>query len=459
MTRTLIADQQTSEHAADRSAELQQATRGLAATYERHAYLVYNLALRTTCERDAAMTAAEQAFLSATTGPADEATLAKAAVTAALATARRRPQPSGAGAPEAEELLATTAALQPAERAALAVSTLAEAGNSAVAECLGLAPAAAGRMLAGAVEHLTARLGKDTNAALASYNEWLWAQPPDELWECTYQSFYAAVEKIMRQGVHAPGASNEAPTQDLTAVVAEAAAEAKKRKPPRAARRRRGRLIPALLGFAPLLIAAGAIAWPHLSGYLHHNHANAEPKPAALTPGYTAPVGGGQAPAATPLPDAPPTDLHTALTTPHKPLTPQQLDKLRLAELLALKRYTKQQADKNLSAEQRQLAAKKVSLLRQLAISREEAAARVKALKQAQRDQRRQQRADARARRIAARREQQQQQTTTSPSQPPKSPGGTGTKPKSGGSPPSSGSQQQSCLYNQDTGEYICQQG
>src|SRR5258705_9302282 len=117
----LISGAQTS----DVTAALQEATRDFAGIYERNAYLVYNLALRITCERAIAMAATERAFLEHVGQSEDAAALARAVVSHALADTRPRPRPSGAGGVEEEAMLAGTArALDVRERALLALTAL-----------------------------------------------------------------------------------------------------------------------------------------------------------------------------------------------------------------------------------------------------------------------------------------------------------------------------------------------
>jgi len=115
------------------TALLHERTRELTARYERHAYLVYNIALRTTCEEEPAALAAERAFLTA----ADDEALVGAAARAALEEAPAQPACDGAGDEQAAALLRATSALAPVERAALALTDLAEASAGEVAEGAG----------------------------------------------------------------------------------------------------------------------------------------------------------------------------------------------------------------------------------------------------------------------------------------------------------------------------------
>jgi hypothetical protein len=134
---------------------------------------------------------------------------------------------------------------------------------------------------------------------------------------------------------------------------------------------------------------------------------------------------------------------------PHKPFTAAELDKLRLQELAKLNEYTKRQANKRLAPAQRVAAATGIAELQRAADRRVSAELK---REQALRDQLARERAKAKApppppppssrttppppsSRAPSRQ-------TTGPSAPPKK------KPDS----------KQTCLLNEDTGQYVCPQ-
>src|SRR5207244_3006058 len=122
-----VTDQTT---ALDRAAALQQGTKRFSAFYERHAYLVYNLSLRITCDRAVAIESSRAAFLASVAAPDPDEGLVKTAVSQALAVAPHQPaDPKGAGDADAEAMLRATAVLTPAERATLALTDVAGAST------------------------------------------------------------------------------------------------------------------------------------------------------------------------------------------------------------------------------------------------------------------------------------------------------------------------------------------
>jgi hypothetical protein len=184
----------------DRTATLQRATREFTELYERKAYVTYNLTLRITCDRARAVAAASSSFLNAATTPDGEAGLVKTATSQALAlTATGRPEPNGAGDAEAQAMLEATAGLAPPERAALALQGLVEAGPPEIAAAMNLTEHAATTVLSRSFERLAAALGKSREEAEKAYGAWLWAEPPAELWEDLYPSFYRHVERQIRE--------------------------------------------------------------------------------------------------------------------------------------------------------------------------------------------------------------------------------------------------------------------
>src|SRR5436190_10875881 len=130
----LIASKQEQFAGDAATAELQQRTRWLQSLYERHAYLVYNLALCITCAPEPARAAAEQAFMGQLDASEDELTTATAR--AALGNARGHRASGGAGGPDEDELLHAMATLTPSERAALALADLDGADPDAIASAL-----------------------------------------------------------------------------------------------------------------------------------------------------------------------------------------------------------------------------------------------------------------------------------------------------------------------------------
>lgn len=179
----------------DLSALLQQGTREYTSLYERHAYRVYNLALRTACAREPALKAAEEAFLTQAGGAAAEGNLLHAAATFAMREADAGAPAEGAGGAEAEAMLRATARLPAPERAALALSHLAGAGADGIATVLSLTPDAAEAVLDRAYEGLAAALSVSADDARGVYDGWLLAEPPAALWERVYPRFYTQLEK------------------------------------------------------------------------------------------------------------------------------------------------------------------------------------------------------------------------------------------------------------------------
>jgi hypothetical protein len=142
--------------------------------------------------------------------------------------------------------------------------------------------------------------------------------------------------------------------------------------------------------------------------------------------------------------------VDSGLVQPHKPLTPAELDKLRLRELNQLSDYTKRQANRRLTPSQRNEAGRGIADLQRAADKRLQAELR---REQSLRDQLARSRAKAKA-----------------PPPPPRpgSPPTTNAAPTPRAQRPSSdrrtapskapSKQQQTCLLDQDTGQYICPQ-
>ena len=431
----------------DPTADLQEATRVFAGVYERHAYLVYNLALRITCEQASAMAAAELAFLSRVGQPESGDELTAAAITAALGSARTHPTPGGAGAPDAEAMLAATAdALNAPERAVLAVTDLTGSDPGAAAAYLALDPAVAQRLSAGAFEKLATARNSNVDEAREAYAEWLWAAPPTALWEGLYVKFYRQAE----QALHEPEATAAELTQKLPAT-------------PPPAQRRRSLSGPkfALALLLPALVVAGAFALQSVRG--SQKPASHVADKAATASAFQPADDSGAVPSdpSALLPDATSGDSSTApAATPkkRKPLTAEQLDKLRRNELRALTIYSKREEDRRLTKAQRDYAAQKIGLLRDLAERRLAADRRERALARAERRAARKERQLERERRAAAKNKGTLNLVQDDGSG---DSGGTNTTPKqqpSSGPPQNSQQAQQECLYNPDDGTYICQQ-
>jgi hypothetical protein len=204
----------------DRTAQLQRHTREFASLYERNAYRVYNLALRTTCERESAIESAARAFLTQLDHPGDEGHLIAAVVSTALGSAKPNPRPHGAGDQEAEAMLSATATLPPSERAALALGTVASVGPGTMGRALGLPPDNVAALHDRALDNLAAQLGVDRDQAEVAYGAWLLAAPPDPLWETLYPSFHAAIDRQLRQTGAAEASNVVALPAAATAAVA-----------------------------------------------------------------------------------------------------------------------------------------------------------------------------------------------------------------------------------------------
>ena len=143
--------------------------------------------------------------------------------------------------------------------------------------------------------------------------------------------------------------------------------------------------------------------------------------------------------------------VQALLTHPHKPLTPQQLDKLRLDELNALKKYSQQQTDIRLSQAQRDYAARKVAMLRDLALRRQQADQRARDLARRERALRRRERARGGGSGGTIQVQIQQDGSSSQPG------GGSQPRPNSKSSPQNTSDAQKNCLYNPDDGTYVCQ--
>jgi len=433
--QTLVAD----PPAQDITAQLQERVRSFTAFYEQHAYLAYNLALRITCEPEGASSAVQRGFLAQLDEPPPG--LVAAIAGAALDEAGSNPEPSGAGDAEAETLLGVVATLAPAERAALALADLAHAGPDAVGQALGVGGDQAAKLLHRGREGFAARLGLPRTQADVAARDWMWAAPPQAIWEDLYSRFHQAVERQLRRG--ASQQTLVLTADEAAAVAAPPAARPRKRRlrfggrSPGSRRRRRRRGLVLLAVAALGLGGLAAAAW--LVVFKPHGNARSSPLQAP-----EAPPSGDSAP--------PPTASATGgdpAVTPHKPLTPAQLDKLRLNELRQLNVYNRRQADRRLSAPQRAAAAHGIAGLQQIADQRLKAALmREQQLRQALARER------ARHSRPQSTPQPAPRQGQPAPSKP--KPQGTTTTPS--GTPQNKRQADQTCLFNQDTGTYVCQQ-
>jgi uncharacterized membrane protein YgcG/DNA-directed RNA polymerase specialized sigma24 family protein len=447
---------------ADRSASIQQATREFAGVYERNAYLVYNLALRIALDADAAIDAAQAAFLACMSSPDPDADLPEVTVRRALSSARHSPSLQAAGEAEAQAMLSANAELVGTERAAIALIGLGGSGAPEVARVLDMPSDAAQGLIARAWAAFAAAARIEPAGAEEAYREWLWAEPPARLWERLYPSFYEQFVKRLSLVEEArPGAA--AP---VLAAVAEAAPRPGRRER-RAARRaerdaRRERPMGRVRRIARA-ITIGRIAT------------------------LLAVVGAGAGVAyATGLVGAVHTGPFTRITAtqPTHKLSPAQIALLRKEQLAASLAYAAQQKD---ISKQASLAARleaqairqqrKRQLALQAAAARQQQQAAVKRGKQLAARQKALQ-----AQLLAQQRLQQpalQRQATTPAPASTRNGSGTGAgsgsangsgKHRSGAGNGSSGSgsgsggptpsqAQQQCLYDANNGTYVCPQG
>jgi hypothetical protein len=419
--------------------------------YEARAYVVYNLALRIACERDVALTAAESAFLRQAEAGASEDSLVAAVVAAATSQAGRKPKPSGVGESE-QDLLRASAALPAPERAALALTIMADMPVAETAATLHVGEDTAAELVQRATNGFAAETGVEPGAVYDLYVEWGWADPPKELWERVYPAFRRAVERSSEGVASAP----------LPA--------------PAATVRKIGRRFVRLAGV--VLVVAGAVAVAATQGSggskapgtgLPTTSLDAAP-PSVADPGTTAPA----------LPEASGTgktaDPVAALQAKaHKPLTPKELDQLRLKELAALRNYQRRQTDQRLTKTQRDYAAKKIDDFRALAREREKVRQDAKQLASRERAlQRAQQRLEAQRRKDAAARAKQHPakhspsdsesspQQSTPPPNPRQSGSGQSSSPQggtSGDGAPTSNQAQEQCVQDTQSGAYICPDG
>jgi hypothetical protein len=430
--QTMLAEAQ----AQDVSADLHQRIRAFTAFYEQHAYLAYNLALRVTCEVEPAMRAVQAAFLSQLDDRPKG--LVAATVEAALYEASAHPEPAGAGDREAEALMGAIVGLPAPERAALALADLAHAGPAGIGAALGLGDNRAGKLLHRAREGFGARLGLPRPEADAASRDWMWAPPPNAIWEELYPGFHRSAERQARRG---RAANTLTLGSDLTGEqVAAPAARRRQLHVPRPLRRGWRRalrrwtvVVPAVL----ILGLAGTAAARLLNGTGATRHATeSQPGSAAGAPGSVQTSHSAGPGAVGPA-------------TPHKVLTPAELDRLRLRELQQLNAYTKRQADKRLSPVERKSAAQGIANLQRAADERLQAELKREA---ALREQL------ARAHAKANAPPPPPPSNSSKPTRRPQRPSSTQQTTTPSNSQPSQQQVKKTCLFDQDTGQYVCPQ-
>jgi DNA-directed RNA polymerase specialized sigma24 family protein len=437
---------------ADRSTALQQGTREFAGVYERNAYLVYNLALRITADKRAAIDAAQSAFLASLNSADQDAELPKLTVQRALSNAKSKPTPEAAGDSDARAMLRATAALPAPERAALALSELSKSAPVNVAAVLDVTEDAAASLLERAWSGFSQAASLSVEAAQEMYRGWLWAEPPGELWEQLYPSFYAQLVRRLNEAEAAEGKPSA-----VVAAVAAAAPKPSRRERRRArqaekdARRARR---PGLVRRTVRAIPVGRLVLLALVGA------------AGTGVAYAAGVFGTHT-------HVPTVGIVTAPT--HK-LSPKEIAKLRAEEQAASRAYAAQQrqaAKQAMLQQALELKAMQQQRAQQAAVAKAAAQAAAQrqaaALKQAKQFAAQQQ---ALQKQLLLQQQQQQQQAATTPTNPYPYPYPYTTqqpkpKPKRQSNPngsstttsPSSTQAQQQCLYNANNGTYVCPQG
>jgi hypothetical protein len=425
------------------AAELQERTHAFTRFYERHAYLVYNLTLRATCEEPRAKAATERAFLERAFADDSDDALVGAAVAAALGEAPRKPQPVGGGSAESEALLAATATLQPAERTALALSALWGADAEKVGAALGIGGQQATQLLDAAWTGLTARLHGGLDAVKASYADWLWANPPDDLWEGIFRGFAQALERSFKQ--EAAAASAPAAADGATPKPSKGRRSRKASRPKRRLRLPKRARIAIVVG-APLILAGAVLGVTQLSAEETPQDPTTVAPVSPSDPGYGE-IMGEDDEAVTSSGEDGDKDEDGSDPRKRKPLTASELDKLRMKELKELQLYSKRETDRRLTQEQRDYARKRVGALRDLAQRRLAAERREKALARRERElARREARAgrEPRREREPERREEARPPPTSRPER------------KDDDESRTQSEADKECLYDADAGTYIC---
>src|SRR5205807_46958 len=81
-----------------------------------------------------------------------------------------------------------------------ALADLAHAGRDGIAEALGVPGDQAEKLLHRARENFAARLGMPRSQADEAARNWMWAAPPQRVWEELYPRFHQTVERELRRG-------------------------------------------------------------------------------------------------------------------------------------------------------------------------------------------------------------------------------------------------------------------
>jgi hypothetical protein len=407
---------------ADRQATPAERLEQLTSLYERQAYVVWNVAWRTALSEDAAGGSAQRAFLAQVTAPDEK----RAALDAArhAAESGSRPDPREIDDP----VLAATASLAPVQRAVLAVSALADVESEHTAAALGIDAAMEADLRQRSYEQLATLLGTSPREAEDAYDEVSWTPPPDELWAALYPELHGAVTRNAR---------------------AAQAAEAE----PEPRRRRRRLAIPRIAIAVVGLLAVAGVAWAATGG----GGGDSGSSGPISAPSYAGPAADPGDSSASETSETPPSNART-------PLSAQELDRLRTKEIEDLKRYMRQKQDTRLPPRERRHAAQKVSDLVKLAQARQRAAERRElAIRRAlarEREARMRERAQRREEAERAARQQQEEEQASTPSEEsspkPRDRDGREKPDRSDDDSRTGDEAEAECLYNADTGSYIC---
>jgi hypothetical protein len=388
----------------------------LTSLYERQAYVAWNIALRTALTEDGAAGAVRRAFL-AQVNVQDEPRVA-------LDSARLAAEPAPSIDPSAIEspLLAATAALAAAQRAALALNVLDGASADRVGAALGIDALRAEELLRRAREELAKLLATDEESAEGAYKELPWLAPPEAVWVDLYPHLHAAVTRRARA---------RASARALDAAARPGAGDSLRRL----ARRPAGLLASALL-------VAAVVAWAVAGG------GDAD---RAGTSGRDT-----RAVEASPSDSDPPGSDRRGQASTADLLSPEELDRLRREEIEDLKRFTRRKANKRLPPRERRHAARRAGDIVKLARARQrEAERRELALRRALARER-QARIRERNRRRASTSPPRKTEETAAPTQP--SPDRTTRDERRRRKDESSTrtEAEAECLYDSDSGTYIC---
>jgi hypothetical protein len=427
--------------------------------YEREAYRIYNLALRITCDREAAARATETAFLRhvaarGVEAEGDGASLVEQTVGAARALAPRSKGATGLGKEDA--LLEAASSLGPPERAAIALISVGTSSAKGIAAAMGTTEQVAESLVKEAKRSFGSQIGVAGTRIGPKLRDWTWAEPPEEIWESVYPQAQRVLVERERAGTEAPSTSNTGEASGKPTAKRKPGpkgkAKARRRPPARAARD--SALLSRLLRDAPRLPSrighrlSGRVGiWAFRISVLVIILTPAAVIALASTGGKSGSTLALSAPGPSGSAVAGSADTSQGGST-YNALTPKELDQLRLRELDQLREYSQQQADQSLSASQRSDAADKAQQL--LALARQRLAA-----------------VEQREQQVAAK-EQQQSQAKPAPAatpapQPAPAPAPaapTGKKKKKHkkkqAATQPSGNSLDNCLFNPDTGTYIC---